>query len=121
MAPTTDRHSRRRIVPLACALGDVPAEPWLDSDNLVARVNLPNMHSPESRKTRSLRAGDPRLDGNAGERLAALETHAQTVREEVRDHMASKKDISDMKVWFLAGTIGTIVTIVSVMLRVMGT
>ena len=35
--------------------------------------------------------------------------------------MASKKDISDMKVWFLAGTIGTIVTIVSVMLRVMGT
>ena len=35
---------------LACALGDMPAERWLDSGNLVARVNLPNMRSPAERK-----------------------------------------------------------------------
>ena len=28
---------------LVCALGDMPAADWLDSGNLVARVNLPNM------------------------------------------------------------------------------
>ena len=31
---------------LACALGDMSADDWLDSDNLVARVNLPNMRDP---------------------------------------------------------------------------
>ena len=35
---------------LACALGEMPAEQWLDSDNLVARLNLPNMRSPAERK-----------------------------------------------------------------------
>ena len=30
---------------LACRLAEIPAERWLDSDNVVARVNLPNMHS----------------------------------------------------------------------------
>ena len=30
---------------LACALAETPAERWLDSDNVVARVNLPNMRS----------------------------------------------------------------------------
>ena len=35
---------------LACALGEMPAERWLDSDNLVARLNLPNMRSPAARK-----------------------------------------------------------------------
>ena len=31
---------------LVRALGDIPAGNWLDSDNLVARLNLPNMRSP---------------------------------------------------------------------------
>ena len=30
---------------LACELAETPAERWLDSDNVVARVNLPNMRS----------------------------------------------------------------------------
>ena len=35
---------------LACKLKEIAAERWLHSDNLVARVNLPNMRSPETRK-----------------------------------------------------------------------
>ena len=35
---------------LACKLKEIPAEHWQHSDNLVARVNLPNMQSPEHRK-----------------------------------------------------------------------
>ncbi len=30
----------------SCKLAEMPAGRWLDSDNLVARVNLPNMRSP---------------------------------------------------------------------------
>ena len=30
---------------VACKLAEMPAESWLDSGNLVARLNLPNMHS----------------------------------------------------------------------------
>ncbi len=32
---------------LVCAIGEMPAAHWLESDNLVARVNLPNMRSGE--------------------------------------------------------------------------
>ena len=35
---------------LACKLKEIPAERWLHSDNLVARVNLPNMRRPSNRK-----------------------------------------------------------------------
>ena len=35
---------------LDCKLKEIPAERWLHSDNLVARVNLPNMRSRETRK-----------------------------------------------------------------------
>ena len=35
---------------LACKLREIPSERWLHSDNLVARVNLPNMRSPEDSK-----------------------------------------------------------------------
>ena len=34
---------------LACKLKEIPSERWLHSDNLVARINLPNMQSPENR------------------------------------------------------------------------
>ena len=35
---------------LACKFKEMPAEHWLDSENLVARLNLPNMQSPKNRK-----------------------------------------------------------------------
>ena len=35
---------------LACKFKEMPADHWLDSKNLVARLNLPNMHSPRNRK-----------------------------------------------------------------------
>ena len=35
---------------LACKLKEIPWELWQESDNLVARVNLPNMRSPDQRK-----------------------------------------------------------------------
>ena len=35
---------------LACKLKEVPSERWQHSDNVVARVNLPNMRRPENRK-----------------------------------------------------------------------
>ena len=35
---------------LSCKLNAIPYEQWRESENLVARVNLPNMRSPEHRK-----------------------------------------------------------------------
>ena len=35
---------------LACKFKEMPANQWLDSKNLVARLNLPNMQSPPNRK-----------------------------------------------------------------------
>ncbi len=35
---------------LACKLKEIPLERWEDSNNLVARINLPNMRRPEHRK-----------------------------------------------------------------------
>ena len=46
----TERRRYMTFDYLACKLNDIPSEQWLRSDNLVARVNLPNMHSPEHRK-----------------------------------------------------------------------
>ena len=40
----------RDLEKVACELNALPAERWLESDNVVARVNLPNMRSPASRK-----------------------------------------------------------------------
>ncbi len=39
----TARHPYLRFDYLACKLAEMPAGRWLDSDNVVARVNLPNM------------------------------------------------------------------------------
>ena len=46
----TERRPYLKFDYLVCRLKDMPAERWQQSDNLVARVNLPNMHSPENRK-----------------------------------------------------------------------
>ena len=42
----TERRTYMRFDFLTCSLADMPAEDWLDSTNIVARVNLPNMRRP---------------------------------------------------------------------------
>lgn len=45
-----DRHTFLKFRYLACDLADIPFERYRDSDNLVARLNLPNMrYAPEQR------------------------------------------------------------------------
>ena len=46
----SEHHAYLRFDYLACVLADMPAEQWMDSDNLVARLNLPNMRWPPERK-----------------------------------------------------------------------
>ena len=46
----TERRRYLAFDTLACKLKEIPAERWRHSDNLVARVNLPNMQSPQNRK-----------------------------------------------------------------------
>ncbi|MDE0003081.1 MAG: DUF4351 domain-containing protein, partial [Rhodospirillaceae bacterium] len=41
---------------LACKFKEMPADHWLDSKNLVARLNLPNMQSPKNRKVETYAA-----------------------------------------------------------------
>lgn len=45
-----DRHQYLRFHYLACELALLPVVPYLHSDNLVARLNLPNMAYPAARK-----------------------------------------------------------------------
>ena len=46
----TERRRYLAFDTLACKLKEIPAERWQHSNNLVARVNLPNLQSPQSRK-----------------------------------------------------------------------
>jgi hypothetical protein len=46
----SERHTYLRFDYLTCILSDTPADAWLDSPNLVARLNLPNMRWPRERK-----------------------------------------------------------------------
>ncbi|MFT3803870.1 MAG: hypothetical protein QM766_21975 [Burkholderiaceae bacterium] len=46
----SEHHAYLRFDYLACVLADTPAERWMDSDNLVARLNLPNMRWPRKRR-----------------------------------------------------------------------
>ncbi len=46
----TERSHYLTFNTLACKLKEIPAERWRGSDNLVARLNLPNMQSPKNRK-----------------------------------------------------------------------
>ncbi len=46
----TERRRYLTFDTLACKLKEIPSERWQHSDNLVARVNLPNMRSSEDRK-----------------------------------------------------------------------
>ncbi|MFT3804507.1 MAG: hypothetical protein QM766_25250 [Burkholderiaceae bacterium] len=46
----SEHHAYLRFDYLACVLADMPAERWMNSDNLVARLNLPNMRWPRGRR-----------------------------------------------------------------------
>ena len=46
----TERRQYLTFDTLACKLKEIPSERWQHSDNLVARVNLPNMQSAQNRK-----------------------------------------------------------------------
>ena len=46
----TERRRYLTFDTLACKLKAIPAERWQQSDNLVARANLPNMQSSQNRK-----------------------------------------------------------------------
>ena len=46
LALGTERRRYLAFEYIPCKLAEMPAERWLDSGNLVARVNLPNMRSP---------------------------------------------------------------------------
>jgi hypothetical protein len=48
LALGTERRPYLTFDCVACRLGEMSAERWRDSGNVVARVNLPNMRSPES-------------------------------------------------------------------------
>ena len=50
LALGTERRRYLTFDYLACKLKEIPSERWQHSDNLVARVNLPNMRSPQTRK-----------------------------------------------------------------------
>ena len=46
----TERRAYLTFEYIPCKLAEMPAERWVDSDNLVARVNLPNMRSSPARR-----------------------------------------------------------------------
>ena len=50
LALGTERRRYLTFDYLACKFEEIPSERWQHSDNLVARVNLPNMRSPQTRK-----------------------------------------------------------------------
>ena len=58
--------------------------------------------------------------GKAGERLAALEVHAQVIREEIRDHVATKHDLSNIRAWIAGTGLVVISTIIIVLTRMIG-
>ena len=50
LALGTERRAYLTFEYVACTLADIPAERWLESRNLVARVNLPNMRGYQARR-----------------------------------------------------------------------
>ena len=82
----TERRTYFRFEYLACKLAERPAERWLDSDNVVARVNLPNMDG----------AGRDRVDvyAHAVRGLLALEA-AGAKREKYLDFIDIYAGLTD--------------------------
>ena len=50
LALGSDHHNHMTFDYLSCKLKDIPYERWQHSDNLVARLNLPNMRYPAGQK-----------------------------------------------------------------------
>ena len=96
-APTTltlgtERESYVTVKYLACKLKEIPYEQWQDSENLVARINLPNMLSPEHLKVeiyahaiRGLLTLEP--DGNKRAKyMDFVDIYADLTENERRDY-----------------------------------
>ena len=56
LALGTERRAYLTFEYIPCKLAEMPAERWMDSDNLVARVNLPNMRSDPARRVETYAA-----------------------------------------------------------------
>ncbi|MDE0659242.1 MAG: hypothetical protein OXI79_06275 [Gammaproteobacteria bacterium] len=50
LALGTERRAYPTFEYVACKLAEMPGEDWMDSRNLVARVNLPNMGGYQARR-----------------------------------------------------------------------
>ena len=50
LAVGTERRAYLNFGYIACKLAAMPAERWMDSGNIVARINLPNMRMPRERR-----------------------------------------------------------------------
>ena len=50
LALGTERRAYLSFEYVACKLAQMPVDSWLESDNVVARINLPNMRSPPARR-----------------------------------------------------------------------
>ena len=59
-------------------------------------------------------------DNDTGERLSALEVHANVIREEIRDHVATKKEIDSVKLWMVLTMAGGALLIITVVARMLG-
>ena len=72
----TERQPYLRFDCLSCKLSEIPFERWMQSDNLVARVNLPNMRRPDNRKVEMYAnavSGLLTLERDGGKRAKYLE------------------------------------------------
>ena len=75
LALGTERRRYLTFDYLACKLKEMPSERWRHSNNLVARVNLPNMRSPQTRKVEVYAAGGPGFAGAGTGRRQAGKIH----------------------------------------------
>lgn len=64
-------------------------------------------------------SGGPDGDGTAGERLAALEVHANVIREEIRDHVATKNDLSGLKAWIAISALAVVMAVTLIVSRML--
>ena len=58
-------------------------------------------------------------DGKTRERLAALEVHADVIREEIRDHVATKNDLSGLKAWIAISALAVVMAVTLIVSRML--
>ena len=86
LAIGTERRAYLRFDYVACKLAQTPAERWMDSGNIVARINLPNMRKPRERRVE--------VHGAAMRGLFALEKDPRR-REKYADFIDKYSDLTD--------------------------